>query len=111
MHADGLRPFETCQHAAAFGQSRIFPLLRPAVLHSLSPLVPAKACPRESGGGDPGLYSQAGLPLEPAPDLIGGGNERGFVNLRSKLYWRLREALDPVADDNVPLPPIARLAA
>src|SRR5262245_49661224 len=55
-------------------------------------------------------------------DVVGvvfgaGSNQRtrdnglGFVNLRSELFWRLREALDPVTGDNVQLPPDRRLAA
>ena len=35
----------------------------------------------------------------------------GFFNLRSELYWRLREALDPVSGEEVQLPPDRRLAA
>jgi len=35
----------------------------------------------------------------------------GFVNLRSQLWWRFREALDPVSGDEVELPPDRRLAA
>jgi hypothetical protein len=38
-------------------------------------------------------------------------NGLGFVNLRSELFWRLREALDPVTGDHVQLPPDRRLAA
>jgi hypothetical protein len=35
----------------------------------------------------------------------------GFFNMRSHLYWRFREALDPVTGDDVQLPPDTRLAA
>src|SRR5262245_7962560 len=34
-----------------------------------------------------------------------------FANMRSELWWRFREALDPVAGDGVALPPDRRLAA
>jgi hypothetical protein len=55
-------------------------------------------------------------------DVVGvvfgaGSNQRtrdnglGFFNLRSELYWRFREALDPVTGDEVELPPDRRLAA
>jgi hypothetical protein len=55
-------------------------------------------------------------------DVVGvvfgaGSNQRtrdnglGFVNLRSELWWRFREALDPVSGDEVALPPDRRLAA
>ena len=37
--------------------------------------------------------------------------ELGFANLRSQLWWRVREALDPVDGDRVALPPDPRLAA
>src|SRR5215216_4185828 len=35
----------------------------------------------------------------------------GLCNMRSELWWRLREALDPVTGDEVQLPPDRRLAA
>lgn len=35
----------------------------------------------------------------------------GFLNLRSLMYWRLREALDPEGDVELMLPPDARLMA
>lgn len=35
----------------------------------------------------------------------------GFKNLRAKLYWRFREALDPDTGDDIALPPDQRLAA
>jgi hypothetical protein len=34
-----------------------------------------------------------------------------FANLRSELWWRMREALDPVNDTGIALPPDTRLAA
>jgi len=34
-----------------------------------------------------------------------------FANMRSELWWRFREALDPVQGDGVALPPDPRLAA
>ena len=55
-------------------------------------------------------------------DVVGvvfgaGSNQRtkdnglGFVNMRSELLWRFREALDSVTGDDVQLPPDRRLAA
>jgi hypothetical protein len=35
----------------------------------------------------------------------------GFVNLRACLYWRMREALDPVYGDDIALPPDRELLA
>lgn len=35
----------------------------------------------------------------------------GFVNLRAQLYWRMREALDPMAEYPLALPPSASLRA
>ncbi len=35
----------------------------------------------------------------------------GFVNLRARMYWAFREALDPDTGDDVMLPPDPRLAA
>jgi hypothetical protein len=34
-----------------------------------------------------------------------------FFNIRSQLWWKFREALDPVLGDNIALPPDRRLAA
>lgn len=34
-----------------------------------------------------------------------------FANVRAELWWRLREALDPVSGQDVQLPPDRRLAA
>ena len=34
-----------------------------------------------------------------------------FANMRSELWWRFREALDPQSGDDVALPPDRRLAA
>ena len=35
----------------------------------------------------------------------------GFANLRSELWWRMREALDPEANNGIALPPDPRLRA
>lgn len=35
----------------------------------------------------------------------------GFANLRSQLWWKMREALDPNANNGIALPPDPRLAA
>lgn len=39
------------------------------------------------------------------------GSGLGFFNLRAKMYWRIREALDPDTGDDVMLPPDTKLAA
>lgn len=39
------------------------------------------------------------------------GGELGFANLRAEAWWRLREALDPVNNEKVALPPDPRLKA
>lgn len=46
---------------------------------------------------------------ERPPELDGeydkGTGKLGFVNMRSWLYWRFRESLDPKTGDNIALPP------
>lgn len=46
-----------------------------------------------------------------AEGVANDGSGLGFYNLRAKLYWRFREALDPETGDDLMLPPDARLAA
>jgi hypothetical protein len=50
--------------------------------------------------------------------VFGGGSDQRtkdqgleFANLRSELWWRFREALDPITGEEVQLPPDRRLAA
>jgi hypothetical protein len=40
----------------------------------------------------------------------GKGGNLSFANLRSELWWRMREALDPLNDRGIALPPDKRLA-
>lgn len=47
---------------------------------------------------------------EPAPGLDRSG-KLSFFNLRSQLWWRMREALDPLSNQGLALPPHPRLLA
>jgi hypothetical protein len=44
-------------------------------------------------------------------DELDRSEQFGFVNLRALLWWRMREALDPVNGEDLALPPDAGLLA
>ena len=46
-----------------------------------------------------------------ASGLMDKAGQLRFRNRRAEMYWRLREALDPVSGDHIALPPDAELAA
>jgi hypothetical protein len=57
-----------------------------------------------------------GIPVEPVVFSQGSSarsrdGQLTFANVRSQMFWQLREALDPVQGDGIALPPDRRLAA
>lgn len=50
------------------------------------------------------------LPINGSAKSVGQAGMLRFVNLRSELHWRMREALDPMNPDALALPPDQKLA-
>lgn len=61
-------------------------------------------------------YLKADKRLDVHPVNVGSGStatssdgKYGFANLRSEIWWKFREALDPKSNQNIALPPLRRL--
>jgi len=53
----------------------------------------------------------AGVNVSESPTAMDRSGRIGFKNLRSQLWWKFREALDPEANTGIALPPDPRLLA
>lgn len=53
----------------------------------------------------------AGVNVSESPTAMDRSRRIGFKNLRSQLWWKFREALDPEANTGIALPPDPRLLA
>lgn len=52
-----------------------------------------------------------GINVSEAANGVDKSGRLAFFNLRSQLWWRMREALDPMADNGIALPPSRELLA